>query len=210
MTATPTSRDRQREQTRSRIADTARRSFATHGYDRTTIRQIATDAGVDPALVMHYFGSKRELFKTVVRLPADPDADHPGDFDNPDEAVLAALAAKLGGMNEHTLAGLRSMLTHPDATAQARDVLEQETELLADRLDGRHADARAALLLATNLGVAVAREILELGALRDQHPDELLNLLRPAVHALSQPPAPENRDRQTRPRRRRAPRPPAR
>lgn len=189
MTATPTSRDRQREQTRTRIAVTARRSFATHGYDRTTIRQIATDAGVDPALVMHYFGCKRDLFKTVVRL--NPDAEHPGDFDNPAEAVLSALAAKLGGMNEHTLAGLRSMLTHPDATAQARDILEDETGTLADRLDGPHDDTRAALLLATNLGVAIAREILELRALRDHHPEELLDLLRPAVNALLYPPAPE-------------------
>lgn len=191
MTETPTSRDRQREETRTRIADIARRSFATRGYDRTTIRQIATDARVDPALVMHYFGHKRDLFKTVVRLSANPDAEHPGDFDNTGEAVLAALAAKLGGMNEHTLAGLRSMLTHPDATAQARSVLEHETRTLADHLDGPHPDTRAALLLATNLGVAIAREILELRALRDHQPGELLDLLRPAVNALFQPPAPE-------------------
>lgn len=184
-----TSRDEQRERTRARIADAARRRFASDGYDRTTIRGVAADAGVDPALVMHYFGSKRDLFAAAVRLPADRDPESPGGAD-PAELVLASLAAKLGGMNDRTLAGLRSMLTHPDATIRARDALVDESRLLADRLTGDHADARAALLLALNLGVTIAREILELDGLRGCPAEKLLDLAAPAVRALTEPPRP--------------------
>lgn len=194
MSAPRTSREQQRDRTRARIADAARRRFASDGYDRTTIRGVAAAAQVDPALVMHYFGSKRDLFAAAVRMPAesDPansDPESPGGA-GPTELVLASLAAKLGGMNERTLAGLRSMLTHPDATVRARDALVDESRLLADRLPGDHADVRAALLLALNLGVTIAREILELDALRACPPEELLVLAGPAVRALTEPPGP--------------------
>src|SRR3954469_15074035 len=56
-------------QTRSAITASARRSFAQAGYDRATIRAIAAPAGVDPALVVHYFGSKEALFRDVMQLP---------------------------------------------------------------------------------------------------------------------------------------------
>src|SRR5689334_16457158 len=59
--ARPT-RAEQRRNTEARILDQARRLFAESGYDRTTIRAVATAADVDPGLVMHYFRSKEELF----------------------------------------------------------------------------------------------------------------------------------------------------
>jgi AcrR family transcriptional regulator len=55
--------------TRDRILDAARRHFAQGSYAGTTIRAIAADAEVNPALVMHYFGSKRDLFAATLRLP---------------------------------------------------------------------------------------------------------------------------------------------
>src|SRR3954468_4972611 len=58
--------------TREGILDSARHLFASRGYDGTTIRGIATAAGVDPALVHHYFGSKDQLFLAAVEAPADP------------------------------------------------------------------------------------------------------------------------------------------
>ena len=94
-------------------------------------------------------------------------------------------------MDQQTLASLRSMLTHPDATTRARDILDQEAaRMLGDRLRGEHASARAGLLLSTNLGVAIAREILEVDALRDYTPEQLLGVLRPAVRALADPAGP--------------------
>jgi AcrR family transcriptional regulator len=58
--------------TRERILDTARTLFARNGIDNTSIRAIAKDAGVDPALVHHYFGTKTQLFAAAIHIPIDP------------------------------------------------------------------------------------------------------------------------------------------
>src|SRR5690242_14376813 len=58
--------------TREAILDAARRRFAEAGYDQTSIRAVAADAGVNPALVMQFFGSKEALFQAAVRWPFDP------------------------------------------------------------------------------------------------------------------------------------------
>jgi len=58
--------------TREAILDAARRRFADAGYRGATIRAIAADAEVDPALVHHYFGTKQELFAAVVEFPVSP------------------------------------------------------------------------------------------------------------------------------------------
>ncbi len=59
--------------TREAILEAARATFAEAGYDRATIRRIAATAGVDPALVHHYFGSKEDLFAAAVHLPLRPE-----------------------------------------------------------------------------------------------------------------------------------------
>ncbi len=74
-------RPRNAAQTRADILSAARRRFATEGFERTTLRAIAADVGVDAALVIRYFGSKQDLFATAteftIELPdlsgADPD-----------------------------------------------------------------------------------------------------------------------------------------
>lgn len=58
--------------TRDDILASARKLFAVNGIDKTSIRAIATEAGVDPALIHHYFGTKLDLFRAVVQLPIDP------------------------------------------------------------------------------------------------------------------------------------------
>ncbi|PRC41476.1 TetR family transcriptional regulator [Mycobacterium sp. ITM-2017-0098] len=76
MTTTP---DRKRpgrptgpSDTRDRILASARELFARNGIDNTSIRAIAADAGVDPALVHHYFGTKTQLFAAAIHIPIDP------------------------------------------------------------------------------------------------------------------------------------------
>lgn len=63
-----------RPDTKAAILDAARESFAAAGFGGTTIRAIATAAGVDAALVHHYFGSKEDLFVAALALPVDPRA----------------------------------------------------------------------------------------------------------------------------------------
>ena len=58
--------------TREAILAAARSQFAAQGYDRTSMRGIAAEAGVDQALVAHFFGAKQRLFVEVVRLPFEP------------------------------------------------------------------------------------------------------------------------------------------
>ena len=57
---------------RERILASARELFAHNGIDRTSIRAVAAKAGVDAALVHHYFGTKQQLFTAAIRLPIDP------------------------------------------------------------------------------------------------------------------------------------------
>src|SRR5258705_5035028 len=71
-TPRPGSRAEQRRRTEARILDAATQVFFSAGYDRTTIRAVAAAAGVDAGLVMHYFGSKQELYRRVIRAPPRP------------------------------------------------------------------------------------------------------------------------------------------
>jgi AcrR family transcriptional regulator len=74
---TPDRRDRRRA-TETRILTGARQLFAERGFERTTIRAVAAAAGVGPAPVTQYFGSKRELFtQSVQAAPAPPTAADP-------------------------------------------------------------------------------------------------------------------------------------
>ena len=79
-----TERPRNAAQTRADILEAARRRFATDGYERTTLRTIAADVGVDAALVSRYFGSKQDLFATATEFRIDlPDLAHADPDDIP-------------------------------------------------------------------------------------------------------------------------------
>ena len=77
MTRRRTGRRPGNHDTRQDILAAARHSFAERGYDSATIRQIATSAGVDPALVHHYFGTKEELFRATVAARSIPPRSSP-------------------------------------------------------------------------------------------------------------------------------------
>lgn len=174
-------RARQREATRQRIAQHAAGLFGERGFDRTSVRDVAAAAGVDPALVLHYYGSKRALFQHVMGDPAPAAGLEIGD---PIAYVLDSLVAKLDDRAAAALAQLRSMLTNEDARDHARTQLDTIAGLLAAELDGDHPQARAHLLLATSLGIAIARELLRVEPLTDLEPAEIADLLRPAVAGL--------------------------
>ncbi|MFB4283519.1 TetR/AcrR family transcriptional regulator [Nonomuraea sp. MTCD27] len=176
-------RAERRRRTEGRILDAARSLFADVGYERATIRGIAKAAGVDPALVMQYFGSKQELFQQAVRvtLPSGGELD-------PDEVVehlLGTLTVKMGELPQSSLAMMRSMLTHPEAATSARLVLGKQIDRLAETLPGDDARLRAALMTLVMLGVTVGHQLLELDELRGVPQEELARLLRPSLRALT-------------------------
>jgi AcrR family transcriptional regulator len=179
---TETSRDRQREQTRARIAEAAARLFADQGFDRTSIRQVAGAAEVDPALVLHYFSSKQGLFRAVVDTPP---AAPPEDVGDPAEQAIAALRSKLEGTTDGAIARLRSLLTQPDAGEYVRQEISERAAALAGSMTGPDAETRAAIMLAMNLGVVIARDLLSVPPLVGADVTVLSMLIRPAHEALA-------------------------
>ncbi|MFF1258893.1 MULTISPECIES: TetR/AcrR family transcriptional regulator [unclassified Streptomyces] len=180
------SRADRRRATEARILDSARELFAEKGFDRTTIRAVATAASVDPALVMQYFGSKRELFaQSVQAFPVLPTS---ADTDALVDQLLATLGLKLGGLPEGTLAMIRSMLTDPAAAEHVRAALDRQIDSVSAALPAAEdPELRAALFVTALLGVTIGHQFLGLAALRGASPDRIAALLRPAFQALAGP-----------------------
>src|SRR5215467_7265311 len=111
------SRAEQRRRTEARILEAAARAFVAGGYERTTIRAVASAAGVDAGLVMHYFGSKQELYGRVIEAAPVPEVS--GTPAEAAEQILAGLADRLASEPVASLALLRSMLTNPEAASAA-------------------------------------------------------------------------------------------
>src|ERR687890_2439282 len=89
--------------TRATILDAARTAFAQKGFAGTTIRAVATAAGVDAALVHHYFGTKDDLFLAALELPVDPRV-----------ALAPAIAAGPDGAGERMLRVFLSVWDDPE------------------------------------------------------------------------------------------------
>jgi AcrR family transcriptional regulator len=116
-TPRPNSRAEQRRRTEARILDAATQVFFSAGYDRATIRAVASAAGVDAGLVMHYFGSKQELYRRVIDAAPVPELS--GTPAEAAEQILAGVADRLTSAPVASLALLRSMLTNPEAASAA-------------------------------------------------------------------------------------------
>jgi AcrR family transcriptional regulator len=179
-------RAEQRRRTEARILAAASELFVASGYERTTIRAVAQAAGVDAGLVMHYFGSKQELFERVTH-GARPLPDLAGSPSQVAEQILAQLADSLETEPVHSLAVLRSMLTHPEAAHSLGERTIRYRAQIASAIPAPDADLRAALISAIVLGVAVDRHLLKTGGLDTAAPEEIINLLRPILRTLTTP-----------------------
>ena len=139
--------------TREAILAAAREQFAQNGYGRTTMRGVASAAGVDARLVTHYFGSKQELFMQSVQLPVDPDTFIARAFDGPPhelaERVARGLIGTLDdlGTRSAALAIIRAAASEPEAAEIMRMVLaERVLTPLAESIEADHAELRATLI----------------------------------------------------------------
>jgi AcrR family transcriptional regulator len=153
--------------TRDAILAAARARFAEVGYPAATIRDIADDAGVDPALVHHYFGTKRALFTAVLDLPVDPAELVLDALDgDPDELgprlanrILEAWDSPDGGRRIRAL--LRAALADEDGTERLRAyVTESVLDPLTDAAVPDDARLRAALAGSQIVGLALARYVV--------------------------------------------------
>src|SRR3954467_14160176 len=128
--------------TRERIAVAARSLFADLGYDRTTFRAIAAAAGVDPALVVHFYGSKDELFRQVMALPPALAEALPQLAEGGRETIGRRLAELIVGVLETpasrtvVLGRIRCASSHPDAAALVRETVTRDLVRLASPVPG--------------------------------------------------------------------------
>jgi AcrR family transcriptional regulator len=182
-TPRPGSRAEQRRRTEARILDAAAGVFVADGYERTTIRAVASAAGVDAGLVMHYFGSKQELYRRVIDAAPVPEVS--GTPAEAAEQILAALADRLANANVASLALLRSMLTNPEAASAASAGIARYEAQIAQAIPAADADLRAAIISAITIGVTVSRHLIKSDELATADPAQIISLLRPCVLALT-------------------------
>ncbi len=154
---------------RERILDNARDLFARYGFHKTSIRAVAAAAGVDSALVHHYYGTKEQLFAAAIRIPVDP-MDIIGPLrDMPVERIGYALPSLLlplwdSHMGAGLIATLRSMLAGSEVTFFRAFVQEVITGEIGPRVDDPPGSGviRIQFVAAQLVGVVMARYIIEL------------------------------------------------
>ena len=182
----PGSRAEQRRRTEARILDAATQVFFSAGYDRTTIRAVASAAGVDAGLVMHYFGSKQELYRRVIDA-----APVPGFSAAPAQAaeqILNGIENRLENEPVASLTLLRSMLTNPEAASAADTAAARYQAQIAQAIPADDADLRAAIISAITLGITVSRHLIKSDELASADPAQVIRLLRPCVLSLAASP----------------------
>ncbi|SCG66567.1 TetR family transcriptional regulator [Micromonospora halophytica] len=175
--------------TRAAILAAARDAFAARGYDGVSIRQVASVAAVDPALVHHYFGSKVELFRTAVRTAVDPEgllSDlFAGDVDTLGERMVARfLEVWEGGAGANASALLRTAVTGgPTADLVREAVLPAVAGELLRRLgvDRREASLRAALIASQLSGLATTRYVLALPPMAGASAEWVVAVVGPTI-----------------------------
>jgi AcrR family transcriptional regulator len=172
--------------TREAIVRAARRLFAELGYDRTTIRAIAAEAGVDAALVVHFFGSKQQLFLSVVKLPFEPAAVLPGLLAGDRATVGERLARFLVTVLEDPdgrgrLTGIvRAAASEPAAARMLRELITGRIVTpLADSLGVEDARLRANLVGSQVVGLVMARYVVGVEPLASLAPDVLVHAVAP-------------------------------
>ena len=182
-TPRPSSRAEQRRRTEARILEAATQAFFSAGYDRTTIRAVASAAGVDAGLVMHYFGSKQELFRRVIDAAPVPEVS--GSPEQASEQILATLADRLANEPVASLTLLRSMLTTPEAASAVSAGAARYQAQIAQAIPAYDADLRAAIISAITLGITVSRHLIKSDELATADPAQVIRLLRPCILSLA-------------------------
>lgn len=174
--------------TRAAVLAAARQAFGERGYAATSVRGVARSAGVDPSLVLHYFGSKDGLFDAAVELPLDPAATVAGllagDPDDLGERVVRTFLAVWDGTPGQgaMLALLRGAVSHEDSAVRLRELLLRVVlRPLVEGAGGDRPDERAALLASQVVGLAVARYVLRLEPLASAPAGRLAPLVGPTL-----------------------------
>lgn len=183
-------RRRGETQTRDAIAAAARAAFADVGYDRATMRSIAAAAGVDPALIVHFFGSKEDLFREVTALPPEMGAAMAGLAGGPREEVGRRFASAVVGMLDSpatrsvVLARVRSAASHPEAAALVRELVSRDLGLLTSSLTDDRPETRAVLAGTQVVGLAFVRYVVRVEPLASMDAAAVVDVLAPTFQRI--------------------------
>jgi AcrR family transcriptional regulator len=175
--------------TRADILAAARRRFGADGFERTTLRAVAADVGVDPALVIRYFGSKQELFAAAADFTLDlPDLRGV----DPDGIAAALLPRFFAVWEDDTtfVALLRAAMTSPVAAQAMRQVFAAQVAPALAAVTPDHPGERAGLLGAFVIGLATTRYVLANPAVTQLTHDQLVAWTAPVLRQLLTGPAP--------------------
>ena len=174
---------------RDAVLAAAKQHFAASGYEKTTLRAIARDAGVDPSMVLYLFGSKEGLFRAAMQLIVDPqrlvDAISGGDdadlgtrlvrasldiWDDPDTGASMAAMVASATSNAHAKAAFREFMREYVLTA------------VSGALGGGPDTRLRAVLAASNLiGTVFLRYIMRVGPIAEVSSDEVVRMIAPTV-----------------------------
>lgn len=175
--------------TRDRILTVAREEFSERGYDKTSVRGIAKAAGVDPALVHHYFGTKEQIFAAAIEVAFAPALNAPDAVaDGPLDGVGERLTRFIFGVWENPatrtplLAILRSAVNNETAAGVFRRLIaSQLMRRVAAQLDAPDSELRAELAAAQLVGCAMMRYVIKLEPLASADIEQVIARVAPVV-----------------------------
>ena len=185
---TRTGRRPGRSDTRDTILAVARARFAAVGFDKTSVRAIAAEAGVDSALVHHYFGTKRALFLASIALPTNPedvlrpvlavDNEHLGEA-----LITAILAVWESTSGEAVVAAFRSMIAGGDTSLLGTFLMQIVLKDIAARVDepAGSAQLRVNLVASQMVGLLLTRHILKLEPLASTPAEQIVASVAPTL-----------------------------
>ena len=180
--------------TRGEILHAARHVFSDMGYDRATIRAIATRAGVDPALIYHYFDTKDDLFAASIDLPIPPTETLRSVFESDGQDIGRRLAETFFLVWEQdqaraSLLGiLRSAMGGEDraVTAFRQFLTSALLEQIAPMIGGEDARLKALLMASQLVGVAMTRYVMRLEPIASAPVDQIIDLVAPRIQSYAE------------------------
>lgn len=183
----PRSSSRNRQEQISRVAS---RLFAELGYEKTTIRLVAEEVGVDPKLVMHYFGNKNKLFMATVKVPIEVSKGIkvlrlvPRSMWGTRIADIIWLAQKSGGIN--TVAGvIRASASEPEAAAMFKEFYYSNLLLpVVSELNVDNKELRATMMSSLMAGFVFTNEIVKINELAQVKESKRKALFAAAVQSI--------------------------
>jgi len=175
-------RKRDAAATRLALLDAAAKLFAERGFDRTTVREIAKEAGANQSLLFRYFGSKEALFEAVIARNTREQIASTA----PERLFSTSLRSMLepGERNRTLETYLRSPGSDSAAAAMRRELGREYAATLAELTDAPDAELRADLAIAWLLGIGLVREITAKEPLASADPDDICRLVLTATRTL--------------------------